>query len=838
MLLVASALLVGSAGCRADHAPSGPAVSPGEQYPTHFVTLTGIEAGQGAPMIRFGAVEPGWADWSADHPAAWDDDSTSLSVRVPPHPAGLAVGGTLTLTIEGSAQGPLELVVRPAPPAPGATRKYVAGLAAQLRGLLAAWDQSPDRVLTAFREDPGSLPPQLFVPALALHLIAGPEHENALVRVLDGTAPVLQGAALELDDTDRLVGLWDPAPTVAGRWTPRGLLARWRAWRSATQPVQLQASLVPRLPRLAARPPIRAPRSPSTTFPLPRSGKVDIHTATALDHWMGKRAELEQEWGGLKGTVRNDVVNGVGLVPHAGATLIGVSNTLFEWSLRSNLALLPSRLDPLVVAAAPRQFLEDDERTGTWSATVMARSESFTLSYGDFVDAVGGALEALKFAKGAAGAAGEVLRGSAGDAAASDLGAAITEYVGGQTLNASKNWHTGQKQVQGPYTWGPIDVSSQEWTTVRISSRDGEPPCVSLDSLWLYRPAAAGVCRLVVETDRDRFGGVFTWGDQLLRVETIRVTVGPDRLTVSPGSTTPFTAKVENAVDPSVTWSATGGKGEARGEQQYAWTAPPLPEGRCTELFTIEATSSTRTGARRSREPPRTGSATVTVRDPDVLAVVPGSLTLAPGERAAFTVDPPVAVQWTATGGQVEASGRYTAPAQEGDYEVAAIAKGANAGCGDRATVFVRKPQPCAWQVMNSRGRPGDQAHFARTPEGIAVMLQSGQEVVTFRLKNAPSPGRVGSVEVEGGGNIGVPPGVAYEVPATGFLVTLTENTATVLRGEGHGPVTISDSRVGPRGVTRPGTLALSFSITNQSVGGMDLQGLAPGIGYAACVIR
>jgi hypothetical protein len=785
-------------------------LDPAESLPTQSVTIDGLASDTGEPAAVFTTVGDQWADWSLEIPTR-KDSAGRLVVQVPVHPAGLDVGGEVELTVVGVSHSPVPLKVKPAPADPGATQDFVKNSALIGRRLIESlgWDMGD--VLRTLDDEPGALPPQIFFPALAVHLLDDPAHENSLARIVDGTAPVLSGRQLDVDALDRLISI-------------HGLAAAMRELASAAD----QLAIPPPATRTSRAEPSRhvyfaslVPVRPQDTglsvVPVPRDGRVEINTPGALDFWMRRRAEVEETWGGLKRDARNDIADLLGWVPHGGAAILGTANIALEWAVRSNLELLPSVLDSLDVQVDVEEFWEDDERVGAWTASVIARSGSLKFSYADFVDAAATAWEAGKFVKGAGGALRQSMKGAAPKAEATiarlvdealveaeDAAKEIAEYAGQRVADRSKNWSDARADVLGPYEWGPIDVSSTDWTLANISSHLGEPDCARVTNLQRnYVAIAAGECLLVVETRRegDRFGGVSAWGNRRLFVRAIDVEVIPNGITVAPGDERTFSTIVRNAFLTTVDWRSDGGQGRLVENTLYRWTAPKLQRGRCRTLATVEAESTTRTGPRESGDPPRIGRATVTVRDPNALEIIPGgalgSVILAPGEEIEFGVRGDVTnVVWTADGGTIDSSGRYMAPSDEGEYEVFAQADGADRDCGDQVTVLVRG---CSW-TFNVDGRllhsgPGDRASFMVMPGGLQIALErAGASAVTLMAEGATGE-TSGTIPGGAMGSLGVSEGEMYgsfnETGEPTLSILIERSTDRVVTGRASGSINV-----------------------------------------------
>ena len=146
---------------------------------------------------------------------------------------------------------------------------------------------------------------------------------------------------------------------------------------------------------------------------------------------------------------------------------------------------------------------------------------------------------------------------------------------------------------------------------------------------------------------------------------SISVTVTPNSITLSPGTTQSFTATVTGTTNTAVTWSvqeSAGGTIDSTG----LYTAPQNSSG----TFQVVATS--------QANPAAQGIATVVVPMPQV-TISPAAVTLPPNGTQTFTATVAgfanTSVTWTIQetgGGQINGVGFYTAPGAVGFYHVVA----------------------------------------------------------------------------------------------------------------------------------------------------------------------
>lgn len=171
----------------------------------------------------------------------------------------------------------------------------------------------------------------------------------------------------------------------------------------------------------------------------------------------------------------------------------------------------------------------------------------------------------------------------------------------------------------------------------------------------------------------------------------VTVSIAPSKVTVETNQLIRFLAQgrdsAGDSVGTSVEWTASGGT--------------ILPDGR----FSAPATGTFQVFARsRNRQEPRVDTAVVEVvrRRPELasIAIAPGTTTLAPGLSQTFLATGymkdgravPVGVNWSATGGSIDAGGTYVAGDTAGTYQV--IATNTRLTVADTAEVIIGAPAP------------------------------------------------------------------------------------------------------------------------------------------------
>jgi len=821
-------------------------IQPAEQLPIREFTIDGMPDELEAVTLVYSPAEEEWADLYFEEQIERDAAGNFVAF-VPVHPAGVAEGGTLNLEIEGLDHRPLELTVKPAPPAPGTTREFVSGVARVSQSLIESWGTSVEEVLGILEENSTMLPVQLLLPAIAHSLLDGTEAEPSLLQLVDDMAE-LEGELL--DGADRLLAVTtlpaalETIEVAAKRLTESPV--RWQASEAGSAAESKEAALqAPRKPTGLAREGSERSEGPGPAhFPIPLAltrsahhavralaadladaqeegispqeappedssglqdeleeqvdamwtalanpvySRVEISTVKQLHDYMARRGKLQRELQGVAGKdARATTVKYLGMVPHL--AIINVANYLLDVALESNLYLLPSRLDRLEVWAERDEFFEDDNRKSSWKAWAVAHSDSMSLDPTDVIKAIQQLSSFIKWLKGLSPPSlkDQMWAQNRNDPkwmdrldAEVEAGFARREF---KQLRAPMRpgWRPKafgtdsyrldklEKKVEGllkksvvksfmdalekgpikkqfgPYMWGPIPTGTEtKFVEARIS---GSCAKMGGEDSQPYQAAEAGECGLVIETNKQAFGRVFTWGNRDLLVRAIEVEIGPQGMRIPVGSQTAFEATVRNAKDKKVRWRSESG-GEPFGENLYRWKAPEkLADGRCEQDFWIEAESMTRTGPRASGEPPRVGRAQITVEEPR-LEIVPEEVVLALGEKFVFDyrVEGSPDVRWSAEApGKIDGrSGQYTAPKKEGPYTITAQVRGESGDCAEAtANVLVGEVnQMCRVQALWQGSEIGGSVTLDPNVHSASVGFNLGGQSLVIEVGGAFSLG-------------------------------------------------------------------------------------------------
>jgi hypothetical protein len=188
----------------------------------------------------------------------------------------------------------------------------------------------------------------------------------------------------------------------------------------------------------------------------------------------------------------------------------------------------------------------------------------------------------------------------------------------------------------------------------------------SVSATGLYTaPAAAGaaVVRATSVADATKFA------DAAITVTAVAIVVNvtPATATVTTGATRQFTATVQNASNPAVTWSVQEGAAGGTVSGSGLYTAPATPG-----TYHVVATS--------VQDPTKKDTATVTVQNPVTVSLSPMEAWVQPGNSLQFTGSASsggvnYSIVEGSAGGTITALGKYFAPATPGDYHVRLVSQ-------------------------------------------------------------------------------------------------------------------------------------------------------------------
>ncbi len=320
----------------------------------------------------------------------------------------------------------------------------------------------------------------------------------------------------------------------------------------------------------------------------------------------------------------------------------------------------------------------------------------------------------------------------------------------------------------------------------------------SVSAAGLYHPSGTPGTYLVIARTPDQShadtAGV-TVSQTPVPVTLTGVTLTPGLDTLAPGGSQAFSAvgHYSNGVTDtvSVAWTATGGTISSGGVYQA---------GATVGTYRVIATALAAV---------RADTAVVVIRAVPTLTgvvVTPAVDTLLPGAQRTFVATAQYSngttgtatVTWTATGGSVNTSGRYTAGATPGSFRV--IATTTTGGFADTSSVVIKAPTLSAVVVAPASATvdPGSATPFTAT--GQFSDGSSGPVTVTWTATG-------GTVTSGGVYTAGATAGT-YRVVATATTASLADTSQVTIRDTttppGGGVVLLSetfdDANVGPRG--------------------------------------
>lgn len=730
--------------------------------PTEHVSLGELPASFEAPFL---------ARVETDDPAVYGyaavavDESGQATLVAPLHPSASPDGGTATIWVSDGTRScePFDFTVQALTPSPGELTKVADHLQAIVDAQAAALGATrADLVQTSLVDQPSALLPIAVLQAFLDH----PDNENSLVAIADGTAPVAADARLDL---------LEPLLAMTG----------------------IEAALADIAPAGAASAPRRAgPARVSAAQCEPGTIGDD---AGLLDACMDAAWEAQFELAGASGQVLRDMgefFTAAGLVPglETPAAIAGFITWMATNDKLRTAALLPSALTEMTVEVGPVEFLEDEDGSGSWSS---AQVKATNLGW-DFGKEF---LEGLLAAASAAGAFDKTeLPGEVnGVLLTLATGPGVQELIGDGTLESFQ---------EEPKTFGPVNVTSETWSTAEVATGDA----IELVSHTDYEPRNAGSSVLSVRTKDGEFGGQQISAQKTITVGTLQVTISPDDVLVPADSSKEFTVTVVHAahpdmvaIDPSVPL-----QGDAQityngnGTHTVSYTAPSAPDVNDPDLLTVLDTA--RTGARGYASTERLDIATIRfggVRITDVPPCIePGSAPVQIGVDVAIQGDPQLT--WTASAGSITDSGSFTPPDQAG-YVTITVALVDNPDVNDSVEVQVGGCSCRANLVVNGQSPSALFLRFFLTPDLGAVTgfdwRPDGVGQVTFGFGDPlnPTPVAVNTTGSFQGSVNGLVNTMTFANPddlqdptIPPLTISLSENTGSILEGHVSGLVSVA----------------------------------------------
>lgn len=691
-------------------------------------------------------------------------DGTAAELLAPLHPSGARAGGEVTLWITDGSRtcAPATMTLQSIPASPGELSAIVEVMQDIVDEQASTLELTrSDLMNTALSDQPSSALPLAIVQRVLDH----PDNPASLRAVAEGTSSDVSADQLEL--IDALLG-------SAG----------------------IRAALEPALPAAMSMSGSAGPVRVSALQCMPDA----VESAERLDECMQAAASAAFEVGNAAAEVMADLgtlFTAAALVPQLSvpAGILGLASWVTMTETLRAAALLPSQLTALDYEISPLEFREDESATGSYSSMTLTATN---LGW-DF------GIELLQGLLATAGAAssldGEELGGLAVDGVVLTL--ATVPEVG--TLLDGSSLETFRRE---PETFGPVNVTSDDWTTTSVVSGES----VVFVSHTDFEPRQPGWTTLTLRTKTGAFTGQSIAEEEQVFVTEVGLTISPDEVVLRPSESETFTVTVTESEHPDSVeiHPEVSLQGEATiasngdGTHTVTYTAPTTPNGGSTDLLTIRHTA--RGGARAHAETELTAVATIRFADvqlaPVLECVSPGQDIQIGVTVTGFESQPPLV--WTASAGTIDSEGNFTAPDQSGDVTITAAIQGYPAtvdsmtvpigGCTCSFTIQVGSNPPYV-------GQPGDEVSYY-SAEGVvegapnviwAVQMTSAEGPSV--ILGIPTPEIVaegpGTYPVDAlGGSLGYPGGSYLETnPPQGSLTFFEYTPHSKLTGEAHATV-------------------------------------------------
>lgn len=611
--------------------------------------------------------------------ASLDRQEETVSLIVPPHPDGI-MGGELELRwiddlstelCDGGEPAVSVLTVQPLEPAPGEFAKIVTATESLA-------EESASQMGWTLEE-----------------LRAAPLDEVP-VELWD-----LRHAALVIEN-DEVDGTLDQLAEREDLELVDAILAKAGLATALENELESLRALAPEQPPSFSRKPVTVDDAPFAAGLTDADiFRVDIETAADLSYFMRLVAHYESRLNSPELKTTEKAVALAGLFPPASpyAAAIGAEIFVLKQIAGAATALFPSSLEKGELKLQQEVFAEDDPipYASILEYTTYGRSKPFKI--GRF--AADTLLEVFFTAKGftKAGAGAQASK-SRFDMVRDDLksgpdGEVISALEGnalGEVDNRVKseigNLFGDLDEVYiSPFLWGPIDITSSQWSTLEIDQRSPAPEAIEIAGANAreYFPWTAGVSGLVLQARPGAFppdGNKFTSRiAKPVEVLEIVIDVKPDRQRIQPNDVVELTVEVRNSTDETdVEWKATAGELIVGPRNQSATLNVPseIPDGG----IKVTVTSLHDTGARSPERGPVERFDTSIFYEFEQVTIDPGFVCVDEPEPLMFTAIVSASpgnedVTWEApSGGAVTQDGVYTPPAMEGTYPVVAYLTG------------------------------------------------------------------------------------------------------------------------------------------------------------------
>lgn len=782
---------------------TGLSLSESSALPAERVSAAGLPAALGAVLVaRVMSTDRADLGWTYFEPR----DGANAVMLAPLHPGGGAGGGEVWVRVSdaSSACPPVSFTVEALPDRTGgmleavdALQQFVADQAVVLGTTTAELRATPI--------DEVSRP--LLPIALVQYVLDHPQNPTSLRAVATGAAPSEVDPAL-LDAVIAESGLADDltAAAVSGG-----------ALRQAS-PLAIGAQTC--LPETIGS---------SETQLLSDCMNVQAEAQADIESDLGQAIRRTSEWSWL--------LEGVDGAPGQRAAWINAILWVLEMSDTRLAALLPCCIVDLEVTPDREYFEEDFPGTGSWTATLTARSLGYDLG-GEIIDAV---LKSVSVAS------------SVDVSNVSDY--EIDSWLGAFLTGPVESILTEDLGVFNiePETFGPVPIFEEPWSEVSFSGT-----AVVKVEHNRYRPVALGTSTFRVATRPDAAEPLF--GRQLaahhteVEVREIDITVTPENGFVAAGDSIELSVRVENAFFPdSVDWIADQGVADLRvgtgNQHRLTYFAPGDARFENPADLTVYHTGST--GALASGRVPD-GKARLTFGE---IRIDPQPACVDTGMEQPFTarVEGPDTdeVQWSAEEGAIDDDGVFTAPgsapargytwvrARHAEYPQLADSVQVPIGCTCQFTMNVDGQRLVGepGDVLSFTDWGGPDEPYGNNDELFAIHITRPSEswaTTLFPLEDDPAtwPGGVGTTEgvrIQGDMGLGTGDILYASVDTLPTLIEVQEYTPEKsVRGRASAHTVQVVSTQPPFG--RETSLQMSFAI--EVPPGTQRGGPIPPLGY------
>jgi hypothetical protein len=695
------------------------------------------------------------------------EESGDAHLIVPVHPVSPVEGGTVQLALtDGTREcAPVSFTVQPLPAAEGELAVVVGLLRDLFREQAALLGTTPEEMLAA---NPEELPLVYHPLALVQMVLEHPDNERSLLAIAEGSSPLADAEAI----------------TIVDRVLARiGLRASLGSAGSA-------AALVG-APSL-----VDDPASECTAEYIGSSAaRLDACMALALSITLstqGAAAEVLDYF--------SEALAVLGLVPHPavdiGAAIAGYAVFTLQSQRNRLAALLPSFLADMSVDFRQTDFLEDEVGPGSWAnAEVLATNDGWDMGKAVIEEAL----------------------------ATAGYGRALEKYGGAKALNDLMiylvtqdliPWLLGDQTLEefyvDPVAFGPVDVTSDEWSEARVAMGDA----IEFFQHQIYDLKKAGTATISVRTEDGKFGGQQIAEFAEITIGTLSLSITPLEIVVEPGEVTFFIVTVSNSAFPSeVAIDATVTlQGEADityeggNTHRVSYTAPAEPNPDDPDKLTVRHT--TTQGARGGGAPPRNAIATIRFGGVEITTeptcVEPGSEPFQIEAKVAGGIENTELV-WTASAGSITESGVFTPPLNSGFVTItAALASDPDikdwielqvGGCSCRATINLDgQASPLRdLRFRLSADRSGVESFAWRGGELDEVGFWFGTDYAAPQVIPFNTTGQFDAM-TQGilGGQVFVNPDDFDEPTIAPLMALITDNTGSIFAGGISGAVSVA----------------------------------------------